>query len=113
MLFSALVDADFLDTEAFMNGGKADARDGFAPLDHYRSQLDAHAGANGREGCRRRPRTHDPVMRARADVLQRCRDAGLQAPGVFSLEVPTGGGKTLSSLAFALDPRGGSTASGA
>jgi CRISPR-associated endonuclease/helicase Cas3 len=101
MLFSALVDADFLDTEAFMDDGKSAARDRFAPIDHYLAQLDA-ALARMADKVVAEGRTQDRVMRARADVLQRCRDQALQAPGVFSLEVPTGGGKTLSSLAFAL-----------
>jgi CRISPR-associated endonuclease/helicase Cas3 len=101
MLFSALVDADFLDTEVFMNEGKAQARDGFAPLLQYLRQLDAHLDAKvavvasgGHAG--------DPVLRARADVLRQCRERAVLPPGVFSLAVPTGGGKTLSSLAFAL-----------
>lgn len=101
MLFSALVDADFLDTEAFMDGAKAVGRDRFAPIGHYLVQLDAAltcmAGQAIADG-----RADDPVMLARTAVLQRCREQALQAPAVFSLEVPTGGGKTLSSLAFAL-----------
>ncbi len=101
MLFSALVDADFLDTEAFMNAGRADARDAFAPLAQYRERLDKHlarmaqrVAADGREA--------DPIMQQRAAVLRRCHDQAPRPAGVYSLEVPTGGGKTLSSLAFAL-----------
>lgn len=101
MLFSALVDADFLDTEAFMDGGKAEARDGFAPLAHYLQRLDAHLEAKA-AGVTASGRAGDPVMRARADVLRQCREKAALPPGVFSLAVPTGGGKTLSSLAFAL-----------
>ncbi len=101
MLFSTLVDADFLDTEAFMDGGKAQAREGFAQLPHYLHQLDAHLDAKAAEVAAG-GRAGDPVMRARADVLRQCREKAELPLGVFSLAVPTGGGKTLSSLAFAL-----------
>lgn len=101
MLFSALVDADFLDTEAYFDRHRPGQRAGFPPLQDYRERLDAHlcavmtkAAAEGRDG--------DPVMRARAQVLARCRSQAALPPGVFTLTVPTGGGKTLASLAFAL-----------
>jgi hypothetical protein len=47
--------------------------------------------------------TSTEINRLRADILQRCREAAGWEPGVFSLNVPTGGGKTLSSLAFGLE----------
>jgi CRISPR-associated endonuclease/helicase Cas3 len=101
MLFSALVDADFLDTEAFMDAKRSVQRLGHRPLDHYQQQLDLHlaekAAAVATSG-----RGEDPVMRARAEVLRLCRDKAAAPPGVFTLTVPTGGGKTLSSLAFAI-----------
>lgn len=101
MLFSALVDADFLDTEVFMDDAKAQARMGFAPLLQYLEQLDAHLDAKAAEVADQ-GRADDPVMLARASVLHQCRDKAALPPGVFTLNVPTGGGKTLSSLAFAL-----------
>ncbi len=101
MQFSALVDADFLDTEAFMDSRRSKARDGYAPLSQYLSQLDARLQSMTAE-VHASGRADDAVMRARAGVLQQCRNKATLPPGVFTLAVPTGGGKTLSSLAFAL-----------
>ena len=101
MLFSALVDADFLDTEEFMNADKTQAREGFAPLQDYLNRLDTHLDDKAAE-VQCIGRAADTVMRARAEVLRQCREKATLPPGVFSLGVPTGGGKTLSSLAFAL-----------
>lgn len=95
MVFSALVDADFLDTEAYMDGRKAEARRGKSDLSQLRNELNAHLMAFGE------PRT--AVNRIRAEVLAQCQTKASLPPGIFSLTVPTGGGKTLSSLAFALD----------
>lgn len=96
MLFSCLVDADFLDTEAFMDARKADGRRGFATLAELASRFDVHmetlkVGAGG-----------TAINGLRAEVLAQCRARAAEPPGLFSLTVPTGGGKTLSSLAFAL-----------
>lgn len=101
MLFSALVDADFLDTEAYFDADRAAARQGHAPLSWYGQRLDEHLSGLARQ-ARELGREGDAVMRARAQVLADCRAAAVRAPGVFSLQVPTGGGKTLASLAFAL-----------
>ncbi len=101
MMFSALVDADFLDTERFLNIGGAESRAGFQSLASYAAQLDDHLLDKAAEVARL-GRSDDAVMQARADVLRQCRAKAQLEPGVFALTVPTGGGKTLSSLAFAL-----------
>lgn len=102
MLFSALVDADFLDTEAHFDATVAARRAAYPSLDKYADQLQGYlhvlserVHASGQAGS--------PVMTARAEVLQACLASATQPPGVFTLTVPTGGGKTLSSLAFALE----------
>ncbi len=93
MIHSCLVDADFLNTEAFMRGVAAE-RGQFAPVCVLRDRLDAHmARFEGKTGV---------LNRIRAEILRDCREAALLRPGLFTLTVPTGGGKTLASLAFAL-----------
>ena len=97
MLFSCLVDADFLDTEAFMDANKARQRINTLMLPDLLPRFNAYMN----EQFSKAPPT--PVNRIRTEVLRQCRDKAQETPGLFSLTVPTGGGKTLSSLAFALE----------
>lgn len=95
MMYSCLVDADFLDTEAFMDSERSALRSASLPLarlaELFFSKLD--------EKQRLAPDT--PVNRIRAEIRSSCESAAELSPGLFSLTVPTGGGKTLSGTAFA------------
>lgn len=97
MLFSSLVDADFLDTEDFYSPGQQQERGGFLSLHELNERLTRHLDelSGGAKPS--------PVNEIRKAVLQRCRDIADHPTGVFSLTVPTGGGKTYASLAFALE----------
>lgn len=101
MLFSCLVDADFLDTEAFMSPNKAEARVGFLSLAAMETALQVSLAAMTRQVAAR-GEADSRVNGKRAEVLRACLEKAERPPGAFSLSVPTGGGKTLSSLAFAL-----------
>lgn len=99
-LFSALVDADRLDSEAFGNPAAAGLREPSATMAELRARIDAHLDSFIASIP---PELRDStVNRARAEVLQACRVAAREKPGFFSLTVPTGGGKTLASMSFAL-----------
>ena len=95
MLFSCLTDADFLDTEAFMDGSPRPEHP--APLDDLWERLQRHiSGWFPPQG---------ELNSRRCAVLEQCIRMGkTQPPGLFTLTVPTGGGKTVASLAFALAP---------
>lgn len=95
MLYSCLVDADYLDTEAFLDMDRAAAREyGGMDLRDMQKRL--------RDYMESLPEPSSPVNKARADIHQVCVDASCCPTGIYSLCVPTGGGKTLSSLDFAL-----------
>ncbi|MFT4177767.1 MAG: CRISPR-associated endonuclease Cas3'' [Luteolibacter sp.] len=95
--FSSLVDADFLATESFMNPERKDARPNRQPtIANLESTLATHL----EKLIASAPATS--VNHTRTQILGHCLTAAGNPPGLFSLTVPTGGGKTLASLAFAL-----------
>jgi CRISPR-associated endonuclease/helicase Cas3 len=99
MLFSCLVDADFLGTEELMQPVGARARQQQAPtLQELKKALDRHLAELGAQS-----QGATNVSDCRQLVLAACHAAAQEPPGLFSLTVPTGGGKTLASLAFAID----------
>ena len=97
MLYSCLVDADTIDTRTFCNPVSERISDQTTPtmaelsdrLSHYLKKRFADA-------------EHTLVNRCRKAILETCQRRALLTPQLFSLSVPTGGGKTFSSLAFAL-----------
>jgi len=97
MLYSCLVDADFLDTEATVNTERYCQRAEFPKLGELKCRFDAHMAKLALNA----PGT--AVNCIRHEVLAACRAGAQESPGLFSLTVPTGGGKTLSGMAFALE----------
>ncbi len=97
MLFSCLVDADYLDTEKFMQPEQNLLRGAFADMGELKRRFDAHMANLAAKAA------PTEVNAIRQTVLGSCREAAFKEPGLFSLTVPTGGGKTLSAMAFALD----------
>jgi CRISPR-associated endonuclease/helicase Cas3 len=95
LLFSALVDADSLDTERHGSPERADLRGHDVSLDTLCQRLDAALAAFP-------PSPSASVQAVRAEILGACRLAADLPTGMFRLAAPTGGGKTLSGLAFAL-----------
>jgi CRISPR-associated endonuclease/helicase Cas3 len=91
MLFSALVDADFLDTEAHYQNATRTTHP-FQP-DALLQRLIAEKETKSQKG---------ELNALRNRIFQQCVEKAQDAPGFYSLTVPTGGGKTFAAMAFAL-----------
>ena len=96
MLYSCLVDADFLDTEAFMQLEQSKQRGRYDSLAVLEEKLDEYLSKLKKDA----PDTE--VNRIRNEVQQCCIKESDNKPGFFSLTVPTGGGKTLASVLWAI-----------
>lgn len=95
MLYSCLVDADFLDTEFFMKNGQTERMAG-QPMDVLLKKLENYIS----EWLLNQD--IDSVNGRRTEILKHCLEEGSRKKGIFRLTVPTGGGKTIASFAFAL-----------
>ncbi len=93
MLFSCLVDADFLDTESFMNSGKKN-RFTECSFKTLQEQLNRKVKNFNQEGI---------INEKRNKIFNDCVYHGEKSRGLYSLTVPTGGGKTLATMGFALE----------
>ena len=96
MIFSCLVDADSLVTEALDKGPRSFE---YSTISDLSQRLDGKL--NEFETLPQDPRKKD-INEQRKRILEACQASAIQAHGVFTLNVPTGGGKTLSGMSFAL-----------
>lgn len=96
MLYSCLVDADYLDTEAFMQPKQSELRGKYDFLAELEEKLETYLNRLKKNA----PDTE--VNRIRNEVQGNCVKESDNVPGFYSLTVPTGGGKTLSSVLWAI-----------
>lgn len=95
MVFSCLVDADFLDTERYMSQGSVQ-RGGFDSIEELAQLFFDELAKKGYL------HPQNALNEKRCQILRRCMEEGKKQPGLYTLTVPTGGGKTISSMAFAM-----------
>jgi CRISPR-associated endonuclease/helicase Cas3 len=97
MLFSCLVDADYLDTETFMQGHSRQSEMGsHSTMSELLDKMEKHLEQLTKAS------SPTPVNEIRNRIQQVCRESGDEPQGFYSLTVPTGGGKTLSGMLWAL-----------
>lgn len=94
-LFSCLIDADRIDTSDFEHPGRARRRlrGNYESWEVLVARLESHLDTF---------KPQHPIDSLRQDISRHCLDGAARKPGIYTLTVPTGGGKTLASLRFAL-----------
>ena len=109
MLYSCLVDADYLDTEAFYLNLENNAveRGGYPDLNALQHNFNQFINAFRRRVAQASEQTeaekrNAALNRLRSEILDHAVEQAAQPQGLFTLTVPTGGGKTFTSMAFAL-----------
>ena len=110
MLYSCLVDADYLDTEAFYLNLENNAveRGGYPDLNALQHNFNQFIN-NFRRRIAQAPEQTEAekrnavLNRLRSEILDYAVEQAAQPQGLFTLTVPTGGGKTFTSMAFALE----------
>ena len=103
MIYSALIDADRQETARFY--GELATTQWSEPEEKWREETFERFEASHERfmaSLASRPQADAEVARLRTAVLTRARERATELPGLFSMTVPTGGGKTLASLAFAI-----------
>ena len=110
MLYSCLVDADYLDTEAFYLNleNKTVERGGYPKLNALQHNFNQFINDFRRRIAQAPEQTeaekrNAALNRLRSEILDHAVEQAAQAQGLFTLTVPTGGGKTFTSMAFALE----------
>ena len=110
MLYSCLVDADYLDTEAFYSNleNKAIERGGYPDLNALQHNFNQFINDFRRRIAKAPEQTEVEKRNAtlnclRSEILDHAVEQAAQPQGLFTLTVPTGGGKTFTSMAFALE----------
>ena len=96
MLYSCLVDADYLDTEQFMQPEQSKLRGGKSSIDELLINLESYLA------CLKSNAQDTDVNKIRNEVQNYCINQSRGKIDFYSLTVPTGGGKTLSSILWAL-----------
>ena len=104
MLYSCLVDADYLDTEAFYAKLENETieRGNYPALSALQQAFAQHL-QNTRAKAQNSKGGQAELNRLRNEILEHAQQQAALPPGLFTLTVPTGGGKTYTSMAFALE----------
>jgi len=106
ILYSCLIDADRYDTYCFMqNKNEDDGLSNDIKIDMIWELFDQRLSVTENKLHQKNPKSalEAKIHRLRCDIWKQCNDFGDQPEGIYTLTVPTGGGKTLSSLRYAIN----------